>query len=121
LLKKAQTAFADAQKLGQTPEISVELWNKIGWLGMVWGKTTDFVYSCDQAVAAAPSMLEVRDTRGVARALSGNIAGAIEDFEAFVSVSKAGEPRSRRLRWIQALKKGENPFTLEELEELRRE
>jgi hypothetical protein len=121
LLKKAQTPFAPAQKLGQTPEISVQLWNKIGWLGTVWGKTADFVYSCDQAVAEAPSMLEVRDTRGVARAPSGNIARAIEDFEAFVSVSEAGEPRSRRLRWIQALKKGENPFSLEELEKLRRE
>lgn len=121
LLKKAQTALADAQKLGQTPEISVQLWNKIGWLGTVWGKTADFVYSCDQAVAADPSMLEVRDTRGVARALSGNVAGAIEDFEAFVSVSEAGEPKSRRLRWIQALKKGDNPFTPKELEELRRE
>ena len=33
-------------------------------------------------------MPELRDTRGVGRALSGNIAGAIEDFEVFVDGDK---------------------------------
>ena len=36
-LKAAQTAFAEAQKLGRTSEISPELWNRIAWLGTVWG------------------------------------------------------------------------------------
>jgi WD40 repeat protein len=120
-LKAAQTAFAGAQKLGRTSEISVEVWNRIAWLGTVWGNTPDFLYSSDQAVAAAPSMPELRDTRGVARALSGNIAGAIEDFEVFVNSDKAGELRSRRVRWIQTLRNGENPFSREEIESLRRE
>jgi WD40 repeat protein len=120
-LKAAQTAFAEAQKLGRTSEIPVELWNRLAWLGTVWGKSSDFLYACDQAIALAPSMPELRDTRGVARALSGNIAGAIEDLEVFVNSDKAGELKSRRQRWIQVLRKGENPFSREEIEYLRRE
>ena len=89
-LKEAQTAFAEAQRLGDTREVSVEDWNAIGWLGAVWGKASDFIYSCDQAVAANPSLPELRDTRAAARAMTGNFAGAIEDLEMFVNSDKAG-------------------------------
>jgi hypothetical protein len=47
--------------------------------------------------------------------------GAIEDLEIFVKSGKAGKNAQRRLRWIEALRKGENPFTREEIEQLRRE
>jgi hypothetical protein len=120
-LKEAQTAFAEARRLGDTREISVEDWSAIGWLGTVWGKASDFLYSCDQAVAANPSLPELRDTRAVARAMTGNFAGAIEDLEIFVKSDKAGALAPRRLRWLEALRKSENPFTSEEIEQLRRE
>lgn len=121
LLKEAQSSLSEAQKLGGTNEIGVELWNRIGWLGSIWGESGDFLYASDQAVARDPSRPETRDTRGVARALSGQLAGALEDFEAFVKTAEAGELKSRRLRWIEALRKGQNPFTREELQALRQE
>jgi hypothetical protein len=120
-LKAAQTALAAAQQPGRASDIPVELWNRIAWLGTVWGKAPDFLYSSDKAVGVAPSMPQPRDTRGVARALSGDIAGAIEDLEIFVNSGEAGELKSRRLRWIQALRNGKNPFDREEIEYLRHE
>jgi WD40 repeat protein len=121
LLKESQTSLAEAQKIGDTDEIGVELWSRVGWLGTIWGESGDFLYASDQAVARDPSWPAARDTRGVARALSGQLAGALEDFEAFVKTAEAGELKSRRLRWIDALKKGQNPFTREELQALRQE
>ena len=120
-LRAAQRAFAEATKIGPSPDIPVELWNRIAWLGSLWGKASEFLYSGDQAVAHAPSTSEFRDTRGVARALSGNINGAIEDLEVFVASNEGNDLASRRLRWIEALRKGEDPFTREEMEYLRRE
>jgi hypothetical protein len=111
----------EAHRLGAGSDLSLEVLNRIGWLGTIWSGTPDFLYSCDQAVARDRSSLAARDTRGVARALKGDLTGAIEDFEAFVATVEPGEIKSRRLRWIDALKKGTNPINSAELEAVRRE
>jgi regulator of sirC expression with transglutaminase-like and TPR domain len=36
--------------------------------------------ACERAVALAPDDGQIRDSRGLARAMTGNIEGAIEDF-----------------------------------------
>jgi hypothetical protein len=60
------------------------------------------------------------NTRGLARALTGNLAGAIEDFETAIKNSQLkGEIQEKRQRWLKVLKSGINPFTPEELEALR--
>lgn len=53
----------------------------------------------------------MRDSRGVARAVAGDLTGAIADFEAYIvrPVDPAGVPR--RQGWIEQLKQGKNPFT----------
>ncbi|MDJ0689527.1 MAG: hypothetical protein QNJ41_13555 [Xenococcaceae cyanobacterium MO_188.B32] len=62
------------------------------------------------------------DSRGLARALTGNIQGAIDDFQEYVkSPHRAERYKSKRQQWIEALKKGENPFTDEVLEDLKNE
>jgi len=53
--------------------------------------------------------------------LTGNITGAIEDFQAFVDATDNEEQKAQRQQWIAALQKGENPFTPEVLEELRKQ
>ena len=79
--------------------------------GAVSPKTCD---NCDKAVTLSgrPSM---RTGRGVARALTGDIEGAIEDLEAYASPGERWIPpdrkRAQRLEWIAALRRGENPFT----------
>ena len=76
------------------------------------------ISACDTAVALAPGDLWARDSRGVARALTGDRAGAIADFQAFIKGTDWAEGKKQRQGWIDALKKGENPFAEEELAKL---
>ena len=62
------------------------------------------------------------------QALTGNVDGAIEDFQALIAWAdkqpnseRLAVSRERRARWIDDLRKGLNPFTPEELELLKRE
>ena len=57
-----------------------------------------------------------RDSRGLNRARTGDIAGAIDDFRAFAyDTLYAEDVRAQRRRWIAMLDKGEDPFTADEL------
>ncbi|MGB5593673.1 MAG: hypothetical protein WBM62_06530, partial [Crocosphaera sp.] len=61
-------------------------------------------------------------SRGLARALTGNIEGAIKDFQIVVNSPYYPEKyKKQRKQWIESLKKGENPFNDEVLEELKNE
>ena len=78
------------------------------------------LFACEQAVQLAPDNAGYRDSRGLARALTGNTQGAIEDFQAFVNSPEFDEQfRNKRKQWIELLKKGKNPFTDEVLEDLK--
>ena len=77
-------------------------------------------------MAAAPERGTIRDSRGLARALTGDVEGAKEDFRYFIDWLEEN-PRldSRKLQeqrreWIEQLEAGDNPFTPQKLEELRR-
>jgi hypothetical protein len=67
---------------------------------------------------------KVRDKRGLARALTGNYTGAIEDFKACIEWSKANNMYERfsqkREEWISALEAGKNPFNEATQEALRK-
>ncbi len=78
--------------------------------------------ACEQAMALAPDLWKgwERDSRGLVRALTGDLPGAIEDFEAYVAGTSNDERRSQRQGWIDALRRGENPFTPEVLRALPR-
>lgn len=77
------------------------------------------MYACENAVALNPENVGIRDSRGLARALNGDIAGAIGDFQAFVDFWADNDEKTfQRQRWIDALRAGENPFTPEEIETL---
>jgi tetratricopeptide (TPR) repeat protein len=83
---------------------------------------------CEKAVQlAGPDDLPgYRDSRGLAYALLGKYPEAIADFEAYVAW-KEKQPGdnsatlAQRRAWIDALKRGENPFTPEVLKELQKE
>ena len=59
------------------------------------------------------------NSRGLARALTGDIEGAIIDFQVYVEWTSNKEEKTQRQEWIKALQAGENPFTDELLKELR--
>jgi regulator of sirC expression with transglutaminase-like and TPR domain len=77
------------------------------------------MFACENAVKLAPKDEDFINSRGLARALTGDFEGAIKDFEKFVEWTNNEEKKAQRKGWIESLKKGENPFTDEVLKGLR--
>ena len=114
----ALAAYAEAHALDSLT-ISAGSWNTLCWFGSLWGHATEVLAACERAVALAPEHGGIADSRGLARALTGDVAGAIEDFQTFVAWVPDEQLRAQRQGWIEALGAGENPFTDEVLLRLR--
>ncbi|MEZ4860732.1 MAG: hypothetical protein R3C14_05470 [Caldilineaceae bacterium] len=116
-------AISQAVQLDPYVEISANTWNSICWNGALAGLAAQVMAACENAVAAEPEDGNIRDSRGLARALMGDIEGAIEDFEFFIAWAKRtgnGRNIDWRERYVTELKAGQNPFTPAELEKLRK-
>jgi hypothetical protein len=104
-------------------EISVDnadTLNSICWFGSLQGYSEQVLQYCETAVELAPDVAYIRDSRGLARALTGDFKGAILDFQFFVDHPNGFENAvDKRKQWIDQLKKGINPFTPEVLETLQ--
>jgi tetratricopeptide (TPR) repeat protein len=120
-IEQAVAAYTEAQTLDPTIDIPATVGNNLCWWGSLWGHAADVMDACETAVALEPKNGIFRDSRGLARALTGNIAGAIEDFQAFVDWTDNEQKRLQRQRWLNVLRAGENPFTQEEIERLLNE
>jgi hypothetical protein len=93
--------------------------NAVCWDGSLHGYAVKVLEYCERAVNLLPKDPDIHDSRGLARALIGDISGAIEDFQFFVENTEAAELIQQRQTWIADLKAGKNPFTSDVLEELR--
>jgi flagellar biosynthesis/type III secretory pathway protein FliH len=101
-------------------KISAKDWDSLCWYGSVYGQAAKVMSACENAVALAPEKGGILDSRALARALTGNIQGAIEDYQfAIKQASRSRKWKQKRQGWLDALKKGENPFTEEVLKGLR--
>jgi hypothetical protein len=115
----------DLNRAVQLEPNSVTALNSLCWHGSLMGYAARVISACDRAVAVAQSREKdfYRDSRGVARAITGNDQGAIADFQSFIQwttsdnakasfdVSDLQKRIARRQTWIQALQKHQNPFT----------
>ncbi|MGK7873955.1 MAG: hypothetical protein AB4426_11785, partial [Xenococcaceae cyanobacterium] len=117
-VEEAIAAYQEAQKLDSTLKISADSWNELCWFGSLHEHAAKVMFACEKAVALEPDSGMILDSRGLARALTGNTEGAINDFQAFVDWTDNNKERSQRQRWIDALRAGKNPFTEEELKSL---
>jgi WD40 repeat protein len=108
----ALQAYAAAETLVGWEKISAEQWNALCWYGSTWRRHGDVMFACRHAVAQDSTNTGILDSRGLARALLGDVAGAIEDFDAFAR-SPVQDDADRRLRrqWITALRAGQDPFS----------
>ncbi|ABW31911.1 WD40 domain-containing protein [Acaryochloris marina] len=107
------------QDTDKAVEISASSWNSLCWFGSLHRKAKSVMFACEKAVAFDPSHGGRRDSRGLARALTNNPKGAIEDFEAYIKLSnRASDRKKQRQSWIDALKAGKDPFTDEVLDSL---
>ena len=97
--------------------------NNICWYASLWGLAEDALFACELAVDMEPENGSRRDSRGLARALTGDFEGAIEDFQYFITWGpdnqRTAEEIALREEWIEALETGANPFTEALLADLR--
>ncbi len=118
-----KSTIADFDQAGELdPDNAANYANSACWFGSLLDHAADVMDACDRAVKLASDDGQIYDSRGLARALTGNTAGAIKDFEFFVEWSKQTNSRedlrSEREAWIAALKKKQNPFDAQTLKSL---
>lgn len=101
--------------------------NEVCWKGSTHGMAETVLSACEYAVENAPELIRPMffDSRGLARALTGNPTGAIADFSQIVrALENAGGANAfvgKRKEWIDSLEAGKNPFSPSVLEALRKE
>ena len=128
-VEDALANLAEAKKVDPGVEISNRTWADLCWKGVLQDQADKVLDACEQAVKNAPENGGMRDSRGVAKAMTGNLESVIEDFEAYVEWAPGQKrPQSRidrRKRWIEQLNNDQNPFSgpnrEKVLEELRAE
>jgi hypothetical protein len=124
-VKEAVAAFAEAQQLDPTLEISAKSWDSLCAFGSLWGHAAEVLHACELAVNLAPDDRKFRGGRGLARAMTGDYPGAIEDFKSFTEWLKGFVSYSlygpRLGAWIAELGVGRNPFNAEILKALRQD
>lgn len=133
----ALDAYADARALDSSLIVPGAAWRRLCWLGTLSGRAAEVLSACELAVAQEPGYGSHLSPRGVARALTGDRAGAIEDLEAYLAweaenrrsagyqglldgLAAGASLRPQIQGWLDALRAGDDPFTPELLEELRR-
>ncbi|HNS04319.1 MAG TPA: hypothetical protein PKM78_18275 [Anaerolineae bacterium] len=86
--------------------------NALCWFGALRGAAVAVIEICetlpDASAKLDPATLAAyRDTRGLARALTGEVEGAIDDFEYFAGNGDDSYQRQQRARWAARLRAGE--------------
>ena len=115
----ALTAYSEALGLDARLNRSVGLWHGLCWHGSLWGYAENVMFACKHAVELEPLMPHTREARGLARAMTSDYAGAIEDLEQSAARALTSDERVERIGWIGSLKSGKNPFTEDVLRALR--
>jgi len=128
-VEKALQSYVEAEKLDPSLATDAKFLVRVSWFYSHNGQAAKALIAGEKAVELATAIendpylvLVCRDRRGLARALTGDWKGAIEDFEAVISSD--GVPRkikAQRQEWVDALRKGQQPFTPQLLAKMRRE
>src|SRR6266550_3247435 len=122
-IAEALTALKQASAQDSTLPLWPGAWNAVCGNGALAGQAAAVLTACDKAVqgtpAAAPRFFRVHLSRGIVRALTGDLAGAAADLEA-CSTCQGSDDEDNDLRvWLDALHDNRNPFTPAVLASLR--
>ncbi len=90
-ISKAISTYKKAQKLDPDLEIEANSWNPLCWFGSIYRHAEQVLFACEKAVELATDEATYLDSRGLARALTGDSQGAIEDFQAYVDSPEPDE------------------------------
>jgi hypothetical protein len=123
-IAEALAAMTQASAQDSTLPLWPAAWNTVCWNGALAGQAAAVLPACDKAVARtpadAPRFFSVHLSRGIVRALTGDLAGAATDLEACATCQGTDDEEGNRLRvWLDALHDNRNPFTPAVLESLR--
>lgn len=111
-IAKFKEALALDPSIATDPD-HAEDWNALCWSGATRNQAALVLEACETAVKLAPDDGRIRNSRGLARALTGDVPGAIADFE--FALKWAQETRYReefiasRTAWLAALREGQAP------------
>jgi hypothetical protein len=93
----AEEAYRHALQATNLVSDNADYWNDVCWFGSL-SKHADQVIgsdrACEKAVKLAPDSGYILDSRGLARALTGNYPGAIEDFNSYIRWAQRPENSS---------------------------
>ncbi|HEY9706798.1 MAG TPA: PDZ domain-containing protein, partial [Oculatellaceae cyanobacterium] len=133
-IAEAAETYAEAKELDPALTIPATSQNTLCWFGSLHGYARVVIYACKTAVLIEPENKALLDSRGLAKALTGDSQGAIKDFQDYVDwisnniqampndkKAKLSKIKARRQLWIDALRAGKNPFTPEEKKRLLNE
>jgi tetratricopeptide (TPR) repeat protein len=115
---EALAAYTDAARLDPTLKISAMSWNDLCRFGSLRRHAGEVMVACERAMELQPDNGRFRDSRGVARAMTGDRKGALEDFQEVIKQVKDPAQKSQRQRWVDALRAGKDPFTDKEIQTL---
>ncbi len=105
-------AVQDAKKLDLLVAralIDAQSWNLMCWVGCLEGMATEVAFAGEIAVELSPVDGLISDTRGLARALTGDGPGARSDFDYYALTSENFARSAERADWAQALRSGKTP------------
>jgi hypothetical protein len=101
----AAIAVMDSALAMDSTTITANQANSLCWFGSLRRMSRQVMPYCERAVRLDPGSSNIKDSRGLARALERQVPGAIKDFTAFVADSANAESlRARRQEWITALR-----------------
>lgn len=112
---EALPVFKKAAALGMV--LAPERWARMCRLAALAGEASEGLFAGDKAVDLDPDSAAAWDSRGLARALSGDTRGALRDFAMYFVLANGQSPaqRARRLAWMMELGAGKNPIDEKEI------
>ena len=120
-----EQAISDIYKAIEVNPDNIDFWNNLCWFGSLSGRAAEVIDTCEHAVEFAPDEEKglFRDARGLARALTRNYEGAIDDFKSSVDWLIENDlyelyGGEKRETWITELEANRNPFDETTLKEL---
>ncbi len=123
-IEQALDRYADVMRAHGPEAIPAISWYRPCWFGGIFKNPEDVLAACEYAVAGVGDQWRgaMHDSRGVVRARTGNVEGAVADFIEYIDWARGErteEQIDKRAQWIEALREGEpfDPY----LEELRDE
>jgi WD40 repeat protein len=123
----ALAKYREVERRGLPSSVSVEDWNRLCRAGIFAGRVKEVLEVCGRVLALAPDHGPYRDSRALVRALTGDTAGAADDFAVYLDWARRHHPETlaeriaRREAWLTPLRRGEQPIDATALARVRAE